>query len=308
MKNKGNAYAKAVKISFSKEFEVRGVRELNVNPGEEKELGVSMKPVEIGDVPLEIRTSCKDAAGKEYTTEETFIIFVGEVAMTDKKEKEKERIKAHASFFPVELEEYYSEVQYVGEGGFARVFKAKAKNKGGEIVALKIPKALDPRSGKVFIDEIRSWKGLKHENIVRLFDYNISPTPYLEMEFVDNSLDEIEKPISPEEAAELLFKLADGLQYAHRRGIFHRDLKPGNILLKESLPKITDWGLSKVVGAYVSSTRYGYTPLYAAPELIYPEEFGRTDERTDIFQLGIRCRDACGYRIGIPCKAAQKPF
>lgn len=217
-------------------------------------------------------------------------VVEGKAKYTPPEEEEKEEGGWGKSppFFPPALNPYYSDVQYIGQGGFAWVFKAR--NEKGEIVALKIPKHLDrdSKAGKVFINEISVWRGLKHENIVGLSDYDISPAPYLELEFVESSLDETKKPMPTEDAAEMIFKIAEGLRYAHQREkpIIHRDLKPSNVLLTNSTPKISDWGLGKVMGDSVSSSKYGYTPLYAAPELIYPDEFGKTDERTDIFQLG----------------------
>jgi len=78
VRNKGNAHAKAVKIEFSKEVEVKGLKELNVNSGEEEKLSIILKPNELGDVPLEIKTTYKDADGKEYSAENLFMLNVAE--------------------------------------------------------------------------------------------------------------------------------------------------------------------------------------------------------------------------------------
>jgi serine/threonine protein kinase len=79
------------------------------------------------------------------------------------------------------------------------------------------------------------------------------------------------------------------LKYAHEQGFIHRDIKPHNILLdKDFVPKITDWGMSKVLANEVKkSSIAGFSLSYAAPEQVSPSEFGRTDERTDIYQLGV---------------------
>ena len=187
---------------------------------------------------------------------------------------------------PVEaLQELYSDFQYIGEGGFARVYKAKRKD--GKVVALKLPKTLDPAVGKAFIREITNWLHLKHPNIVELYDVNVLPVPYLEMEYCESSLARLQKPLPVDEAALIVFKIAEGLKYAHSKGIIHRDLKPSNVLLKNGLPKISDWGLSKVLEESMSATTTAsFTPFYAAPEQI-DRKYGRTDERTDIWQLGV---------------------
>jgi len=78
VRNKGNAHAKAVKMEFSKEVEVKGLKELNINSGEEEKLSIILKPKELGDVPLEIKTTYKDADGKEYSAENLFMLNVTE--------------------------------------------------------------------------------------------------------------------------------------------------------------------------------------------------------------------------------------
>ena len=187
--------------------------------------------------------------------------------------------------FPAELTSVYEPIEELGRGGFARVFKAKRK-RDGEIVAVKIPLSLDPITGKSFLREIENWTKLKHPNIVRVYDYNILPVPFFEMEYCEGSLERIPTPMKAKEAALLVFNIAEGLKYAHSKGIIHRDLKPSNILLKSGIPKISDWGLSKVLGKSGTTTT-SFTALYAAPEQFSKSKFGPTDERTDIWQLGV---------------------
>lgn len=188
------------------------------------------------------------------------------------------------SFLP-ELEEFYSDVSFIGSGGFARVFRAMRKTDGKE-VAVKVPTALDATTGRSFVKEITSWQRLRHTNIVELYDLNILPAPYLEMELCQESLEELHKPLQVEQAARLMFQVAEGLKYAHSQGIIHRDLKPPNILLKDEVPKVSDWGLSKIAAGSRSSALSGFSPIYAAPEQVAPRKFGRPDERTDIYQWG----------------------
>lgn len=189
--------------------------------------------------------------------------------------------------FPPELQPKYTDVEFLGKGGFARVFKAKRKS-DGKVVAVKIPISLDEATGKSFLKEIKAWEELKHPNIVELYDMNIMPLPYFEMEYVDNrSIEELKKPIEVERAARIVFDISEGLKYAHSRRIIHRDLKPHNVLLtKDLIPKITDWGLSKVLAESKTSSVAGFSPVYAAPEQVSPKQFGRADARTDIYQLG----------------------
>jgi len=197
--------------------------------------------------------------------------------------------------FPSALLSRYEPLELLGEGGFAKVFKAKRK-KDGKIVALKIP-MIDERTSKTFLREVSTWLQLNHPNIVKLHDVDILPVPYLEMEFVEGTkvngrtvrdLCDYPKPVDEGTALRLIRGIAAGLKHAHSKGIYHRDLKPGNVLLKSDLtPKITDWGLAKVDTMSSSRSVLGYTPLYAAPEHLMPGKYGHTDHRTDIWQLGV---------------------
>jgi hypothetical protein len=189
--------------------------------------------------------------------------------------------------FPAELLEKYSEPQLIGMGGIARVFKAY-NNQTGEVVALKIPVQFNETAGKCFMKEIKAWEDLAHENIVKIHEVNILPLPYVEMEFIETSLADLEKPLPSGDAARIVRDIAKGLGYAHSRGIIHRDIKPQNILMAEgTIPRITDWGMSKVMGSGFLPTITGFSLSYAAPEQIAPDRFGETDQRTDIYQLGV---------------------
>ena len=192
------------------------------------------------------------------------------------------------STFPPELAHLYSDPVYAGKGGFARVFKAK-RNTDSRTVAIKIPISLDEGTGRSFLREITSWQRLNHENIITLYDANILPIPYLEMEYADaGSLDQMNKPADVDTASEIILEIAEGLSYSHAQGVIHRDLKPMNVLLTEDLtPKISDWGLSKIMAESKNTSVYGFSPIYGSPEQISPKKFGRPDERTDIYQLGV---------------------
>ncbi|ASJ03788.1 serine/threonine protein kinase [Thermococcus profundus] len=186
-------------------------------------------------------------------------------------------------------------MEFLGEGGFAKVFKVKRKS-DGKIVAVKIPR-IDKKTSKTFIREVSIWLQLNHPNIVKLYDVDILPIPHLEMEYVEGvkideetvrDLEGYPKPVNEKTALNLIKCIAEGLKHAHSKGIYHRDLKPLNVLLKSDLtPKITDWGLAKIGTMSSSRSVMGYTPLYAAPEHLLPGKYGHTDARTDIWQLGV---------------------
>ncbi|MBW9222751.1 protein kinase [Methanothermococcus sp. SCGC AD-155-C09] len=198
--------------------------------------------------------------------------------------------------FPRELLEKYIPLQKLGEGGFGKVFKVKRK--GGTLpLAIKVPN-LEERAKKYLLKEINAWKNLNHPNIVKFYDAFIEPIPHIEMEYIGGyklngktvkDLDKYPKPTNPEEAIKLIKGIAEGLKHAHNKDIIHRDIKPSNILLTENLtPKITDWGLAKIgAKSTTATTTKGLTLLYSAPEQIDEEEYGKTDKRTDIYQLGL---------------------
>jgi eukaryotic-like serine/threonine-protein kinase len=192
------------------------------------------------------------------------------------------------NYFPRELESKYTDITYVGRGGIAWVFSARRKSDGVQI-AVKIPISFDETTGKCFLNEIAAWETLRHTNIVEVTAVNILPVPYVEMEFVPGSLEAVEKPLPVWKAVHIVNGITAGLQYAHEHGFIHRDIKPHNILLtKDTVPKITDWGMSKVLAADIKkSSIAGFSLSYAAPEQVSPSEFGRTGERTDIYQLGV---------------------
>lgn len=189
------------------------------------------------------------------------------------------------SSLPRELGHLYYDASFIGSGGFGQVFRARRKADGVE-VAVKVPSNFDASTGKSFIAEVYAWQMLRHHNIVRILDFNILPIPYLEMELCQRSLNELPKPVDVKRAVALVFQIAEGIRCAHSQNIVHRDLKPQNILLMGDIPKISDWGLSKVVAESRVSKVYRFSPLYAAPEQFAPQRFGNPDHRTDIYQLG----------------------
>jgi serine/threonine protein kinase/WD40 repeat protein len=248
------------------------------------------KFTEEGDLPLIFLLRYKDTLGREYEKKQMVWVHISSEIPYQEVMDTAQIIShpGHISSFPPELEKFYQKPEYVGRGGFGVVFKAKRKS-DGLWVAVKVPISMDASTGKTFVKEITAWQNLKHENIVELYDLNVLPIPYLELEYMENkNLQELKKPVEVEAATQMIFEIAQGLRYAHSKGVIHRDLKPQNVLLTRDLtPKIIDWGLSKIMIDSKTSSEYGFSPLYATPEQISPKKFGIPDERTDIYQLGM---------------------
>jgi serine/threonine protein kinase len=288
--NTGLIPVENIAFAFSGEFETKGIKPISVMAEQSSRMDISILPKNVGNILLEITLTYKDIKSREYSKVQEFWIDVVEKGTTIIPQFE--TLSSPVGQFtpkpltqkqlPTDLAERYTESEFIGKGGFARVFKAKRKD--GKFVAVKIPISLDAVTGKSFIAEMQNWTKLSHPNIVGLYDFNIMPMPYFEEELCDSSLSDQSKPIESEEAAWILFNVCEGLKFAHARQIIHRDLKPQNILLKSGVPKISDWGLSRIISESTITSATSFTPYYAAPEQINNRV---KDERTDIWQLGV---------------------
>ena len=189
-----------------------------------------------------------------------------------------------------DLEKIYEMKELIGTGGFSDVYKARRK-KDDKIVAVKIPRMVkfNTIEPSIFIKEAELWSHLHHTNIVELIECGTKPYPWLSMEYCENgSLRQRIYLLSLPEATNIALYLCDALFYAHHRGVIHRDIKPENILFdNRNLPKLTDWGLGKMMIDISLQSGYSGTPAYSSPEQIKMDDFGGMDWRTDIYQLGV---------------------
>jgi len=284
--NTGTAPAFDITLTFSNDVDTRLLRPVDLAAGESITIDAGIKPRTKGKIPLEITARYRDAGNRTYKQITSCWLSVGprsdSVSPSSPIPPSISRPVTPKSL-PPEMTDRYTASEYLGRGGFARVFKVQKPD--GSWAALKIPISLDAATGRSFIAELQNWTSMIHENVVRVQDYNIMPLPYFELELCDGTLATLERPVSPDHAAWLLFNVCEGLKYAHARGILHRDLKPQNIMLRDGVPKISDWGLSKVMTQSRTTTvSGGFTAYYAAPEQITNKP---KDQRTDIWQLGV---------------------
>lgn len=189
----------------------------------------------------------------------------------------------------------YSIVELIGQGGMATVYKGYREDID-RYVAIKV---LPPHPGldQQFIDrfrlEAKTIARLQHPHILPIYDYGAEDDIlYLVMAFVDGgSLSQkIDKgPIPLKDIEALLRQMAAALDYAHRQGVVHRDIKPDNILLdKEGHALLADFGIVKLTEGDSRLTATGGligTPAYMAPE----QGAGQTDisGSADIYSLGV---------------------
>lgn len=170
----------------------------------------------------------------------------------------------------------YTVLGELGRGGMGVVFLAR-QNGLNRLVALKMILAGDlagPEAAARFLAEAEAVARLQHPQVVQIYRIgDHGGRPFLEMEYVPGGslADRLDgTPWPARDAAKLVESLARAVHHAHRSGIIHRDLKPANILLTaEGLPKLTDFGLAKSLGADVGLTQTGSiigSPSYMAPE------------------------------------------
>ena len=194
--------------------------------------------------------------------------------------------------------DHYLIEEPIGQGGMAVVYKAfdtrLERNVAIKMIRLDdVPKNQHNQMRKRFEREIKTLSRLNHPNIVQIYDFGeYHSQPYMVMEYLANGTLKslIGKSMTFSEAANYLLPIANALEFAHKKGIYHRDVKPANILLDEFLqPKISDFGIVKLLeeNANESITNTGNavgTPEYMAPE----QSLGKKiDGRTDEYALGI---------------------
>lgn len=196
----------------------------------------------------------------------------------------------------------------LGDGGMGTVYRAAdlALNRQVAIKLMHAHYARQPEFRARLVQEAQTTAKLDHPSIVKIFDFgDFTEGQFIAMEYVDGGslrehlrrLQRMQKYLPLAQSLQIGIQIAEALDYAHRQGIIHRDVKPGNIILKRlnqveesnNAPfraLLTDFGLVKLqgVGGMTESGATLGTPTYMSPEQC---EGGTLDGRSDLYSLGI---------------------
>lgn len=194
----------------------------------------------------------------------------------------------------------YRLLEQIGKGGMGRVFLAEQSTPDfTRKVALKLidRPGPDPEAVRRFRDEVRILASLEHPWIVRFLDGGRSPEGiwFLALEYVEGE-DLVSharnNDLDVDARVRLVMAVAEAVAWAHERGVVHRDLKPGNVLVgRDGRPRLLDFGISKLLepggDANLTTTAHGarlLTPAYASPEQLG----GRpVTPASDVYSLGV---------------------
>jgi serine/threonine-protein kinase len=203
----------------------------------------------------------------------------------------------------------YEITKELGRGAMGIVYLGKDPkiNRQVAIKTLRFEEAMDEEQTKSvkerFFREAESAGNLTHPNIIRIFDAGEDQeVAYIAMELLEGEdlkkYSEKENLLPFEQVIDLVIKVADGLDYAHKQGVVHRDIKPGNImLLKDGTLRITDFGIARIQATSKTATGAVLgTPAYMSPEQVNGK---KADGRADIFSLGVMLYEMI---------TGQKPF
>ncbi len=186
----------------------------------------------------------------------------------------------------------YRIVGRLGGGGMGEVYRADDLRLGQPVALKFLPPsfATDPRRLSVFHNEVRIAREVSHPNVCRVYDIGeLGEHVFLSMEYIDGedlgSLLRRIGRVPHDKALELARQVCAGLAAAHQKGVLHRDLKPGNVMIDgRGRARITDFGLAAIAGTVSEADVRSGTPVYMAPEQLAGRE---VTARSDIYSLGL---------------------
>jgi tRNA A-37 threonylcarbamoyl transferase component Bud32 len=186
----------------------------------------------------------------------------------------------------------------LGQGGMSAVYRGTDPNLRRTVAIKLIHGHLseEPAFVSRFEEEAAAVAQLKHPNIIQVYDFDHDgETYFMVLEYIPGEtlqarlrkLNQAGKQMAPAEARDLAAGICDALEYAHRRGMIHRDVKPANVMITpEGQPILMDFGIAKIVGGkqHTATGAVVGTAAYISPEQVRGEEL---DSRVDIYALGV---------------------
>ena len=199
------------------------------------------------------------------------------------------------SFTGGELVGSFRIIEQLGQGGMATVFKAyhAALDRYVAVKVLHAAFLQDPNFQARFQREARVVAMLDHPNIVPIYDFaEHNNQPYLVMKYIEGETLKArlsKGPLNPAEGTQIIEHVGEGLAYAHKQGILHRDVKPSNVLLADDGNiYLTDFGLARI--AQAGESTLSSDVLLGTPQYISPEQamgVRELDEGTDVYSFGV---------------------
>jgi eukaryotic-like serine/threonine-protein kinase len=186
-------------------------------------------------------------------------------------------------------------IKQLAAGGHSQVFLAESE-KAGELVVLKVFREVPDKSEahdtfNRFLQEYELVSRIRHPNVVRIHDLGIADDhAYIAMEYFPGGdlRAQMRQPIPPAQALGFVAQMARALEVIHGVGVLHRDLKPGNVMIRaDGTLALIDFGLAKLLALESEITDTGQifgTPYYMSPEQGHGED---VDERSDYYSLGV---------------------
>jgi WD40 repeat protein len=208
----------------------------------------------------------------------------------------------------------YRLLRVIGQGGMGVVYEAE-QDQPRRPVALKIikPGMANPELLRRFEQESQALGRLQHPGIAQIYeagtvDTGFGPQPYFAMELIHGPSARTYVDVHQLDTSQrlkLIIKICEAVQHAHQRGLIHRDLKPGNILIDENgMPKVLDFGVARVTDSDSKSTQtdVGWlvgTVAYMSPEQVLADPLD-IDTRSDVYSLGVIYFELLAGRLPYP--------
>ena len=211
----------------------------------------------------------------------------------------------------------YRVVRELGRGGMGAVYLAEQPGLGREVAIKELIQSADPVALKRFLQEAHVMARISHPNLVQVHDMELEgATNYLVLDFVrGRSLRDWMnegKPIPPPQVFAVMHGVLQALDYAHRRSIVHRDMKPENVLIgDEGNVKVADFGIARLLddtGVGGTATKTGTTvgtPQYMSPEQVASS---KVDGRSDLYSAGIMFYELVTGQPPFTASDADGPF